>query len=45
MNVMAAGCWLLDVCVEAVLNKADFMLCDMWGGVLLCVATGNKQER
>lgn len=45
MNVMAAGCLLLDVCNEAVLNKADFMLCDMRGGGLLCVTSGNKQER
>lgn len=44
MNVKAADCLLLDVCNEAVLNKADFMLCDMWGGGLLCVATGTNRK-
>lgn len=29
MNVMAAGCLLLDVGNKAVLNKRDFMLFDM----------------
>lgn len=49
MNVMAAGCLLLDVCNKAVLNKSDFMLCDMRGLLFYSVwqieAKGDKQGR